>query len=425
MANKRYFLLDKNCICVHGARRAALYDLNSGDVFSIDPVSKQIIKLLQAGKTIDDVSQSVREYDKDRIIEYLNRLEENKLGTFSDRFEKPAEPEFSSEPYRKLNFMWLELKQCCNLRCLHCYSESEAQQVKPGEELTFDDWQRLIGEAYDLGCRALQFIGGEPLLFGERVFDLAAYARELGYKMIELFSNLTLLTDSWLDLIEKYQMSVATSIYGARPEIHDLVTKQEGSFRRTMKAVEKLRARNIPVRYGLTVMKQNQDYVEETLEFLKTLGAKNPGFDVARPCGRANDDELVPNKYRWVRDNPSFFQVNKEEFAKRYRGNECWQGKISVSSTGDVMPCIMQRAEPGGNVKEKPLQEIIDGGLQTYWSLSRDKIEVCKECEYRYVCKDCRPVSYGPTGQLVAKDPNCLYDPFTGEFVKSDSKLKQ
>ncbi len=224
-----------------------------------------------------------------------------------------------------------------------------------------------------------------------------------------------------LDLLEKYKMSVATSIYGAKTQIQEIVTKQKGSFQRTMKAVEKLRARNIPVRYGLTVMKQNQDYVEETMEFLKKMGAKNPGFDVARPCGRANDDELVPNKYRWVRDNPSFFQVDKKEFAKRYRGNDCWQGKISVSSTGDVMPCIMQRAEPGGNVKEKSLKGIIEGGIQTYWALSRDKIDVCKDCEYRYACRDCRPVSYGPTDQLVAKDPNCLYDPFKGEFVKNDS----
>ncbi|MCP5103000.1 MAG: hypothetical protein GY950_06465 [bacterium] len=83
------------------------------------------------------------------------------------------------------------------------------------------------------------------------------------------------------------------------------------------------------------------------------------------------------------------------------------------------MPCIMQRDDPSGNVKEIPLKDIINGELQKYWSLSRDKISVCKDCEYRFVCKDCRPVSYGPTGQLEAKDPNCLYDPYKGKFVTS------
>lgn len=421
MNTYNYFILNSHCIMVEGAKRAALYDLNSGDVFSIDPVSRKIITFLRTGKAIGDIVHAIDEYDKDQIHTYLHQLEENNLGTFSDVYRAQEEPEFSVAPYQQLNFMWLELKENCNLRCLHCYSESESQHSKPSKELGVEDWKRLIQEGFDLGCRAMQFIGGEPLLFGEKLFDLTAFARELGYEVIELFSNLTLLKDSWIDLVEKYKMNVATSIYGARPEIHDRITQQKGSFRRTMAVVEKLNARGIPVRYGLTVMKQNQDYVDETLEFLKKMGAKNPGFDVARPCGRANDDEVAPNKYKWVRDNPTFFQVDKEEFIKRYRGNDCWQGKISISSSGDVMPCIMQRVDPAGNVNEQSLKEIIAGGIQKYWSLSRDKIDICKSCEYRYACKDCRPVSYGPTGQLVAKDPSCLYDPFKGEFVSNRS----
>jgi radical SAM protein with 4Fe4S-binding SPASM domain len=419
METEKHFILEKNCICVHGAKRAALYDLNSGDIFSIDPVSKQIIGLLEEGKTIDEVSHEVTACDKKQIVGYLKQLEENKLGKFSDTFEEPEEVPLSTEPYRKLDFIWLELREDCNLRCLHCYSESTAQEFKPGERLTFDDWKRLIKEAYDMECRQLQFIGGEPFLFGEKLFDLAAYARELGYEILEIFSNLTILKDRWLDLIEKYNIKIATSLYSKRPEIHDRITTRKGSFKRMMKAVRKLKERNIPIRYGVTVMKHNQDYAEETMEFLKELGEENPGFDVARPCGRANDEDLVPNKYqKWrLRDKAQFFQVDKEEFLKRYRGNSCWQGKISVSSTGDVMPCIMQRDDPAGNVKDMSLREIIDGKIQRYWSLSRDKINVCKDCEYRYACRDCRPVSYGPTGELEAKDPTCLYDPYKGEFV--------
>jgi radical SAM protein with 4Fe4S-binding SPASM domain len=419
MKTGKHFILENNCICVHGAKRAALYDLNSGDVFSIDPVSTQIIGLLGQGKTIDDVSQEVTACDKNQIAGYLKQLEENKLGKFSHTFEKPEEIQLSTEPYRKLDFIWLELREDCNLRCLHCYSESTAQEVKPGERLKFDDWKRLIKEAHGMECRKLQFIGGEPFLFGEKLFDLAAYARELGYEVLEIFSNLTVLKDRWLDLIEKYNIKIATSLYSKRPEVHDRITTRKGSFERTIKAVQKLKERNIPVRFGVTVMKHNQDYAEETMEFLKELGEENPGFDVARPCGRANDEELVPNKYqKWrLRDKAQFFQVEKEEFLKRYRGNSCWQGKISVSSTGDVMPCIMQRDDPAGNVNDMSLKDILDGKIQKYWSLSRDKISVCKDCEYRYACRDCRPVSYGPTGQLEAKDPTCLYDPYKGEFV--------
>lgn len=422
MGYKPYFILDENCVFVDGAKRAALYDLKSGEVFSIDPHSKRVIGSLREGNTIDDVFKLVKSSDKEKLLEYLHRLEENNLGTFSDDFRIRQEPEYSLDPILKLDYLWLELKKNCNLRCLHCYSDSEGGQVKAAEELSFDEWKRLLQDGYNLGCRAMQFIGGEPLLYGDHLFDLAAFARELGYESIEIFSNLTILKDRWLDLIAKYQVKVATSIYSARPEIHDLVTTKKGSFQRTMKAVEKFKARNIPVRFALTIMKQNQDYADETLEFLKKLGGKNPNFDVARPCGRANDDELVPNKYQWVRKEASFGRVDKEAFLKRYRGNSCWQGKISISSTGDAMPCIMQRAEPIGNVREKSLTEIIEGGLQKYWCLSRDQIDGCKDCEYRYACKDCRPVSRGPSGQLKAKDVNCLYNPYKGEFVQDISR---
>jgi radical SAM protein with 4Fe4S-binding SPASM domain len=417
MGSHRYFKLDDNCILVKGAKRSAIYDLNSGDVFSIDPVSGRIIGLLEDGKTLGEVVDSITEYNEQQISGYLGKMEENKLGAFCDNYTKRGELEFPTEPEDKLNFIWLELRENCNLTCRHCYSESESKGIKERDRLEFQQWKSVIQQAFEQGCRMLQFIGGEPLLYGQKLFDLAEYARDIGYNTIEVFSNLNLMRDDWIELLVKYRMSVATSIYSARPEIHDLITTREGSFDKTMKVVKKLKERNIPIRYGVTVMKHNQDYVEETMDFLKELGAKNPGFDVARPCGRANDDQLVPNKYQYTRKNAHFMQVDKNEFIKRFRGNGCWQGKISITSTGDVMPCIMQRETPGGNVKKSPLKEIVNGGMQKYWSLSRDKISVCKDCEYRYACRDCRPVSFGPTGQLTAKDPNCLYDPYQGVFL--------
>lgn len=411
-----YFILEEDCLCIHGAKRAALYDLNSGDVFSIDPVSKQIIGLLQEGKTIDDTAAEITAVDREKIVQYLEQLQENKLGSFHPKFEPKPEPGFPTTPEQKIKFIWLELRENCNLKCRHCYSGSTSEEVKPGDRLTHDDWKRIIKEAYDLDCRALQFIGGEPFLYGEKLFDLAAYARDMGYEIIEIFSNLILLKDQWLDLIKKYNIKIATSLYGPNAEVHDGVTTRPGSFDQTMKKIEKIRELKIPIRYALTVMKHNQDYVKETMQLFKDLGMANPRFDVVRPCGRGNEDELVPQGFTHYRDEADFFQVDKNEFIQRYRGNSCWQGKMSITSTGDVYPCIMQRDDPGGNVKQARLADVLNGKLQDYWSLSRDKLDVCKDCEYRYLCRDCRPVSYGPTGELKAKDPSCLYDPYKGQF---------
>ncbi|KKP40347.1 MAG: hypothetical protein UR29_C0002G0001, partial [Candidatus Woesebacteria bacterium GW2011_GWC2_33_12] len=58
-------------------------------------------------------------------------------------------------------------------------------------KLTFDQWKAQEKNVHDLGCETCQFIGGEPFLYrgekGETVLDLAEYAKELGFKFIEIF----------------------------------------------------------------------------------------------------------------------------------------------------------------------------------------------------------------------------------------------
>jgi uncharacterized radical SAM superfamily Fe-S cluster-containing enzyme len=62
-----------------------------------------------------------------------------------------------------LDFLWLELTNRCNLRCVHCYTESHPHSGDR-DVLTTQDYERLMRQAYDLGCRKVQFIGGEPQL---------------------------------------------------------------------------------------------------------------------------------------------------------------------------------------------------------------------------------------------------------------------
>lgn len=57
--------------------------------------------------------------------------------------------------------------------------------------------------------------------------------------------------------------------------------------------------------------------------------------------------------------------------------------------------------------------------LQNLWKTTKDQIERCQDCEYRYACHDCRPLAEGATGNLYAKNPRCTYDPFKGEWLKS------
>jgi radical SAM protein with 4Fe4S-binding SPASM domain len=413
-----HFNINADCFLIHGAKRGALYNLTTGDVYSIDPVAVRVVEGCEAGTSITEIAAAIEEADREQVHAFLEKMANEKMGTFSGEGGQKAKIDLERH-CRTLDFLWLELREDCNLRCRHCYCMS-SPTVSDVDRLTHDEWLRLLEEGREVGTETVQFIGGEPLLYGDGLFDLAEHAHELGYTTIELFSNLTFMRDEWLEKIVGLNIKVAVSIYAKRPEIHDMITTKRGSFERTMRTVRRLKERGVQPRFALTVMKHNQDYLEETMEFLKEMGNPTPGFDLVRPSGRGNDEEIMPDKLskkEAYRTQAEFMRTDRETFIRRFNGNGCWQGKLAVSSTGNVHPCIMSRSGDSGNVRERSLKEIVDGPLRKYWDLSYDRIEICKDCEYRYACKDCRPVTIGSTGELTAKSIHCSYDPYSGEWV--------
>ena len=61
-----------------------------------------------------------------------------------------------------VSFLWLEVTSKCNLYCVHCYADSGPSAM--GDRVGTTRWLSLIDEAAALGIKAVQFIGGEPLL---------------------------------------------------------------------------------------------------------------------------------------------------------------------------------------------------------------------------------------------------------------------
>lgn len=414
---KKYFNINPDCFVIAGAKRGAVYDLAKGDVYSIDPMSLRILKACEANRPIADIVSEVQEVPPEEVHSYLDNLEKENIGKLSG---EPYDGEKIDVGGRcdTLDYMWLELREDCNLTCRHCYCMCKPK-TGVTNRLRHEEWMRLLDEGIGVGCKTMQFIGGEPFLYGDKLFDLAQHAREAGYESIEVFSNLTFLKDWWIDKIVELKMKVACSIFSKRPGIHDLVTMVPGSFEKTIKNVRLLKERGVQPRFALTIMKHNQDYLDETLEFLHSMGNPRPGYDVVRPSGRGNDREIIPEKISKKRaylTRPDFLHTDRKKFMKRFHGNGCWAGKLAVSSIGKVNPCIMQRDNQAGDVRKQSLEEIIAGPLRKYWDLSYDKIEVCKDCEYKYACSDCRPVTVGTTGELTAKSLHCCYDPYRGEW---------
>ena len=84
-----------------------------------------------------------------------------------------------------------------------------------------------------------------------------------------------------------------------------------------------------------------------------------------------------------------------------------------------------------GNIKNTSLEEALgQPDFKKYWNLTKDHIEVCKDCEFRYICTDCRAYTERThtrsEGLDISKPLKCGYNPYTGEWEEwSTNPLKE
>ena len=414
---KNWFTLEKHCFLVKGARRAAIYDLVNGNVYSVNENAVELLQKCENGNCLKGVTKKT-DLSINEILKYLRQLQKLKLGRFVTKKEKTAKKILPKLRNHQLSFIWLEIAEKCNLRCLHCYNESD-ENIATKDKLTLEDWVRVLKEARKLGCESCQFIGGEPFLYQDNLFYLISFAKRIGYKFIEIFTNATLLNEEILKRLVRLKVNLAISLYADNPGIHDRITQIKGSFEKTAKAIKNAKKLNIPLRVAVIIMKQNQNSAKETLNFLrKELHIKNIGYDIVRPSGRGCNQDLIPRRdirQLGLRKMAKFPKFTKDDFLKRHYGHNCFVDRVCVSANGNVIPCIMKRDAILGSLKKKSLRQILRSKEgQKFVRLSKDRIEVCKDCEYRYVCFDCRVKIDNPVKNLYAKSSDCFYNPYTG-----------
>jgi SPASM domain peptide maturase of grasp-with-spasm system len=120
-----------------------------------------------------------------------------------------------------------------------------------------------------------------------------------------------------------------------------------------------------------------------------------------------------------------FFRVNIRAFSEAKQFNSCLNKKIAIDKRGKIRNCPSMK-NSFGSVQETNLQDALDQeGFKAYWEITKDKINTCKICEFRYMCSDCRAYVEQPD-DAFSKPLKCGYDPRTGEWKEwSTNPLKQ
>lgn len=120
-----------------------------------------------------------------------------------------------------------------------------------------------------------------------------------------------------------------------------------------------------------------------------------------------------------------FFNLNLTSYQEAQSHNSCLNQKISIDTKGNIKNCPSMK-ESYGNIRDTTLLEALEKpGFKKYWDITKDQVEVCKECEFRYICTDCRAYIEDPEN-ILSKPLKCGYNPYTCEWEEwSKNPLKQ
>lgn len=396
---KKNIALGTNLWLVEGSVRWALYDLDIGVIIqTTEEAGVFLSELLKAKGTPGEK----REFIKKEIPVLYEALKTET--SLSRLFGTPAKLIFNYPNY----MLWIEVTDICNQNCLQCYTKSTTR----GHFLDERILRRVVYQASELKFQQIQFTGGEPFLYPD-LWDFIGYTRELqNIPVIEIYTNLTLLENKDIELMKRYKVKVATTLLGSCTEVHDRCTRTKGSFERLIKNIRKVRDAGIEFRVGVVRLPENQDDIpvlEELMHKEKFISSKKScSPDDVRPIGRGNDYPVSISE----QSSDLYLHINREYFAMAHYWNTCWGGELAITSQGKILPCIFARDRILGNIYKQSLGEIVNGLAQNYWRISSDKIDKCKDCEYRYACMDCRVLSLKSGRGLFSKPVRCNYDPY-------------
>lgn len=170
-----------------------------------------------------------------------------------------------------------------------------------------------------------------------------------------------------------------------------------------------------------------KDSKEYDVIYLKELAAQNPRLNQIFIHG-SKEEEILLNQTstiiyskKVIQDesccgviNSNNFNTNLEMFNESINFNNCLNKKMSIDKNGFIKNCP-SFIEHYGHIGDVDIIHIVESKFfQTKWTINKDKISVCKDCEYRYVCTDCR--AYVSDNDDYGKPIKCSYNPTTGQW---------
>ena len=336
-----------------------------------------------------------------------------------------------SVPSKPGNPLWLlaEVTYKCPLHCVFCYNPVD--YTRYGEELSTDDWLRVLRQGRELGSTQLGFSGGEPLVRDDLEI-MVSEARKLGYYSNLITSGVGLNEKRIAAFKEGGLDHIQLSFQDSTREMNDFLSSTK-TFALKQKVAKLIKQYDYPMVLNCVLHRHNIDHVQQILEMAEAMDAEYVELANTQYYGWAyvNRDQLLPtreqlkraeevtNQFRErVGNKMRIFFVVPDYYEERPKA--CMNGWgalfLTVTADGLALPCHEARMLPGlafPNVRDHDVRWIWydSPGFNAYRGDSWMK-EPCRSCPEKV--KDfggCRCQAYMLTGDAANTDPVCGLSP--------------
>lgn len=319
----------------------------------------------------------------------------------------------------RLYALQIETTDACHQGCIYCYAGSTPQE-KHG--LTSEEIRDLLEDAAAIGVRAIDWLGGDPLLRGD-FYALMGHARSLG-----------LVNNVWTSGLPLADEEVARQVYDATrggfvsvhvdsidPVVYARLHRGGNPhyIETVIAGVDNLLALGKPPEHMIncityTTLQGPEDAITTMRWWFDEKGLRTC-LTMFNPAGMGAEwRQLEPDLEETQRVYEARDRINYGDESvslgpmdadKYYCGTTA-----TVTFTGDVTPCSVIR-EGVGNVRHIPFREIVAAHLDALVHTELHEVcnlpAPCDVCGHNTHCWGCRSSAYNYSGDADGIDPKC------------------
>jgi len=342
-----------------------------------------------------------------------------------------------------------EVTQACDLACVHC--RASAQPERDSRELTTEQGYGLLDQIRSFGEPLMVFTGGDPLKRPD-LYDLIRYSVKIGLRTNVTPSATPLLTGEAIEGFKTAGVTrMAISLDGHDAATHDHFRGIPGTFDRALFALKHAQKIGLDTQLQTTVTRLNMGNLAEVAKIAAGVGTRMWSLFFLIVTGRAlAEQDLSAEEYEQVfefmynlsKTAPFAIKTTEAMHYRRYiaqrmksehgtgpqsekarevafrtAGVSDGKGFVFVSHTGEIFPSGFLPIS-AGNVLHDSLPGVYrDSELFRRLRDTGAREGKCGLCEYQKICGGSRSRAYALTGDYMASDPRCVYQPHLAEAL--------